>query len=211
MGIIGARQLRDPIPVHFISPGILKWHQHSPSHLCKCLHVLVPVHLPGADLRCMSCHSGADRSQGQGGLLSRLLSCERSLHDRNSQLCVPDKSFKRVLDLLAITQREVQRKGIQAQVGPGMKHIGNRWRCRLAFMGRLCHKGTFTCMHVCSVMLTCNYMLILALYSAWLEHPPTFNLLILIAGESAGAGLTLRQAAFCISTSQQAWQLQPQA
>ena len=55
--------------------------------------------------------TGAEKGPSTSGLVARLLSHERQLQDRNSQLIVPDKNFKRVLDLLAITQRTAQRSG----------------------------------------------------------------------------------------------------
>ncbi|KAK9798150.1 hypothetical protein WJX73_010549 [Symbiochloris irregularis] len=51
----------------------------------------------------------------QGALLARLLACERSLQDRNSQMTVRDKNFKRVLEYVASAQREAQRNQSNAQ------------------------------------------------------------------------------------------------
>lgn len=52
--------------------------------------------------------AGEEREQDGGGLLARVLSHERELLDRNSQLSIPDKSFKQVLDLLTKVQRPPQ-------------------------------------------------------------------------------------------------------
>ena len=56
--------------------------------------------------------AGADRGPPggpQGGLLARLLASERNLQDRNSQMCMPDKNFRRVLEVMGFAHKEAAR------------------------------------------------------------------------------------------------------
>ena len=66
--------------------------------------------------------SGAGEDLGDAAALTKLLGKERQLRDRNSQMTIHGKSFKRVLDLLGIAQREQARwKGGPAAAAPSSR------------------------------------------------------------------------------------------